>query len=132
MLAGVAVLFAAVLLILALRHILRRGRAAEPTGAAPMTKRWTSLRTRRRWPGLFLSPNARVRREYRAYLDYCEAHGLTILRGDTSLDITGRASGMDYAAEAELREIYLRARYAETATAEDAARAAELVKKICE
>ena len=131
-LAGVAVLFAAVLLILAVRHILRRGRAAEPTGAAPMTKRRTSLRTRRRWPGLFLSPNARVRREYRAYLDYCEAHGLTILRGDTSLDITGRASGMDYAAEAELREIYLRARYAETATAEDAARAAELVKKICE
>ena len=39
---------------------------------------------------------------------------------------------MDYVAEAELREIYLRARYAETATAEDAARAAELVKKICE
>lgn len=131
-LAGVAVLFAAVLLILAVRHILRRGRAAEPTGAAPMTKRRTSLRTRRRWPGFFLSPNARVRREYRAYLDYCEAHGLTILRGDTSLDITGRASGMDYAAEAELREIYLRARYAETATAEDAARAAGLVKKICE
>ena len=131
-LAGVAVLFAAVLLILAVRHVLRRGRAAEPTGAAPMTKRRTSLRTRRRWPGLFLSPNARVRREYRAYLDYCEAHGLTILRGDTSLDIMGRASGMDYAAEAELREIYLRARYAETATAEDAARAAELVKKICE
>ena len=117
---------------LAVRHILRRGRAAEPTDAAPMTKRRTSLRTRRRWPGLFLSPNARVRREYRAYLDYCEAHGLTILRGDTSLDIMGRASGMDYAAEAELREIYLRARYAETATAEDAARAAELVKKICE
>lgn len=131
-LAGVAVLFAAVLLILAVRHILRRGRAAEPTGAAPMTKRRTSLRTRHRWPRLFLSPNARVRREYRAYLDYCETHGLTILRGDTSLDITGRASGMDYAAEAELREIYLRARYAETATAEDAARAAELVKKICE
>ena len=97
-----------------------------------MAKRRTSLRTRRRWPGFFLSPNARVRREYRAYLDYCEAHGLTILRGDTSLDIMGRASGMDYAAEAELREIYLRARYAETATAEDAARAAELVKKICE
>lgn len=131
-LAGVAVLFAVVLLVLAVRHILRRGRAAEPTGAAPMTKRRTSLRTRRRWPGLFLSTNARVRREYRAYLDYCEAHGLTILPGDTSLDIMGRASGMDYAAEAELREIYLRARYAETATAEDAARAAELVKKICE
>ena len=125
-------LFAVVLLILAVRHILRRGRTAEPTSAVPMTKRRTSLRTRRRWPGLFLSPNARVRREYRAYLDYCEVHGLTILPGDTSLDIMGRASGMDYAAEAELREIYLRARYAETATAEDAARAAELVKKICE
>ena len=57
---------------------------------------------------------------------------MTILRGDTSLDLTGRAFGMDFAAEAELRQIYLKARYNGTATAEDAARAAELVRKICE
>lgn len=38
---------------------------------------------------------------------------------------------MDFAAEAELRQIYLKARYNGTATAEDAARAAELVRKIC-
>ena len=36
---------------------------------------------------------------------------MTILRGDTSLDLTGRAFGMDFAAEAELRQIYLKARY---------------------
>ena len=61
----------------------------------------------------------------------CQRHGVTILRGDTSLDLTGRAFGMDFAAEAELRQIYLKARYNGTATAEDAARAAELVRKIC-
>ncbi len=72
-----------------------------------------------------------VRREYAIYLDHCQRHGVTILRGDTSLDLTGRAFGMDFAAEAELRQIYLKARYNGTATAEDAARAAELVRKIC-
>ena len=85
----------------------------------------------RRWPGLFLSPVDKVRREYAIYLDHCQRHGVTILRGDTSLDLTGRAFGMDFAAEAELRQIYLKARYNGTATAEDAARAAELVRKIC-
>ena len=85
----------------------------------------------RRWPGLFLSPVDKVRREYAVYLDHCQRHGVTILRGDTSLDLTGRAFGMDFAAEAELRQIYLKARYNGTATAEDAARAAELVRKIC-
>ena len=69
--------------------------------------------------------------EYAIYLDHCQRHGVTILRGDTSLDLTGRAFGMDFAAEAELRQIYLKARYNGTATAEDAARAAELVRKIC-
>lgn len=65
----------------------------------------------RRWPGLFLSPVDKVRREYAIYLDHCQRHGVTILRGDTSLDLTGRAFGMDFAAEAELRQIYLKARY---------------------
>mgnify|MGYP007075827847 CR=1 FL=1 len=53
-----------------------------------------------RWPGLFLSPVDKVRREYAIYLDHCQRHGVTILRGDTSLDLTGRAFGMDFAAEA--------------------------------
>ena len=52
-----------------------------------------------------------MRREYAIYLDHCQRHGVTILRGDTSLDLTGRAFGMDFAAEAELRQIYLKARY---------------------
>ena len=54
--------------------------------------------------------------------------------GKSKLDkgiFRARAFGMDFAAEAELRQIYLKARYNGTATAEDAARAAELVRKIC-
>ena len=41
----------------------------------------------RRWPGLFLSPVDKVRREYAIYLDHCQRHGVTILRGDTSLEM---------------------------------------------
>ena len=37
------------------------------------------------------SPVDKVRREYAIYLDHCQRHGVTILRGDTSLDLTGRA-----------------------------------------
>ena len=131
-LAAAAVILAGVVLVWVVWRILRRGRSAPEPNAAPLMKQKTSPRARRRWPAFFLSPTARVRQEYRRYLAYCETHGLTILRGDTSLDIAGRASGVDYTEEAELREIYLRARYAGTATAEDAARAAEIVRKICE
>lgn len=123
------ILAAAVLVFVLYRLIRRKKEAPVQTQAAAMVRHSVPPRARR-WTGLFLSPSARIRREYRAYLAYCETHGVTILRGDTSLDLTGRAHGMDHAAEAELREIYLRARYAGTATAEDAARAEELVRKI--
>ena len=130
-LAVVAVLLAAAVLVWVVWRILRRGRSAQEPNADALQKQRTAPRVHRRWPAFFLSPAARVRQAYRQYLAYCETHGLTILPGDTSQDLTGRASGVDYAAEAELRQIYLRARYAGTATAKDAARAAELVRKIC-
>lgn len=108
-----------------------RPKAKAQAAGAEVQKRASTVTSRRRWPGFFLSPNERVRREYRAYLDYCGKHSVTVQPSDTSLDIAGRASGMDYAAEAELRQLYLKARYAGSATAQDAARAGELAKTIC-
>lgn len=116
---------------LAVRHFLRQKFRHTDTACTDTTVRRSTHKRARRWPGLFLSPVDKVRREYAIYLDHCQRHGVTILRGDTSLDLTGRAFGMDFAAEAELRQIYLKARYNGIATAEDAARAAELVRKIC-
>lgn len=126
------ILLAALIAVLLVRHLLRRKTQADPASSADTTVRRSTHKRARRWPGLFLSPAAKVRRQYGLYLEHCQRHGVTILRGDTSQDLTGRAYGMDFAAEAELRQLYLRARYADTATPEDAARAAELVKKICQ
>ena len=125
------ILLTVVIVVLLVRHFLRRNPQADTAAVTDATVRRRTHRRTRRWPGFFLGPVAKVRRQYGLYLDHCQRHGVTILRGDTSLDLTGRAYGMDFAAEAELRQIYLKARYAETATAEDAARAEELVKKIC-
>ena len=76
-----------------------------------------------------------------AYLDTYELErerGITIFSKQARLETPHRAitlvdtpGHVDFAAEAELRQIYLKARYNGTATAEDAARAAELVRKIC-
>ncbi len=129
-LTAAGILLAVAVVVLLVRHFLRQKPQAAPAAADPTVRRSTHRRARR-WPGFFLSPAAKVRRQYSLYLEHCQRHGVTILRGDTSLDLTGRAYGMDFAAEAELRQIYLRARYAGVATAGDAARAEELVKKIC-
>ncbi len=131
MLTVLGILLAVLCAVLAVRHFLRQKFRHTDTACMDTTVRRSTHKRTRRWPGLFLSPVDKVRREYAIYLDHCQRHGVTILRGDTSLDLTGRAFGMDFAAEAELRQIYLKARYNGTATAEDAARAAELVRKIC-
>lgn len=131
MLTVLGILLAVLCAVLVVRHFLRQKFRHTDTACTDTTVRRSTHKRARRWPGLFLSPVDKVRREYAIYLDHCQRHGVTILRGDTSLDLTGRAFGMDFAAEAELRQIYLKARYNGTATAEDAARAAELVRKIC-
>ena len=131
MLTVLGILLAVLCAVLVVRHFLRQKFRHTDTACTDTTVRRSTNKRTRRWPGLFLSPVDKVRREYAIYLDHCQRHGVTILRGDTSLDLTGRAFGMDFAAEAELRQIYLKARYNGTATAEDAARAAELVRKIC-
>lgn len=130
-LTALGILLAVLCAVLVVRHFLRQKFRHTDTACTDTTVRRSTHKRARRWPGLFLSPVDKVRREYAIYLDHCQRHGVTILRGDTSLDLTGRAFGMDFAAEAELRQIYLKARYNGIATAEDAARAAELVRKIC-
>lgn len=127
MLTALGILLAVLCAVLVVRHFLRQKFRHTNTACTDTTVRRSTHKRARRWPGLFLSPVDKVRREYAIYLDHCQRHGVTILRGDTSLDLTGRAFGMDFAAEAELRQIYLKARYNGTATAEDAARAAEPV-----
>lgn len=122
---------AVIFLVAVLLKFIRRPKAKAQAVGAEVQKRASTVTSRRHWPGFFLSPNERVRREYRTYLDYCGKHRVDVQPSDTSLDIAGRASGMDYAAEAELRQLYLKARYAGSATAQDAARAGELVKTIC-
>ena len=131
MLTVLGILLAVLCAVLVVRHFLRQKFRHTDTACTDTTVRHSTHKRARRWPRLFLSPVDKVRREYAIYLDHCQRHGVTILRGDTSLDLTGRAFGMDFAAEAELRQIYLKARYNGIATAEDAARAAELVRKIC-
>ena len=131
MLTVLGILLAVLCAVLVVRHFLRQKFRHTDTACTDTTVRHRTHKRAHRWPGLFLSPVDKVRREYAIYLDHCQRHGVTILRGDTSLDLTGRAFGMDFAAEAELRQIYLKARYNGTATAEDTARAAELVRKIC-
>ena len=122
---------AAISLVLVVYRIARRPKTKARTDGKEVLKRASTVTSRRRWPSFFLSPNERVRREYRTYLDYCEKHGVTIQCSDTSLDIAGRVESMEPAAERELRSLYLKARYAGSAAPQDATRAAELVKTIC-
>lgn len=130
MLTVLGILLAVLCAVLAVRHFLRQKFRHTDTACTDTTVRRSTHKRTRRWPGLsqpggqgaarvchLSGPLPAPRRDHPA--------------GDTSLDLTGRAFGMDFAAEAELRQIYLKARYNGTATAEDAARAAELVRKIC-
>lgn len=94
--------------------------------AGPVQTRQISRKGRRRWPSFFLSPNARVRRAYERYLDRQARHGVTRGPAETSLDLLGRTPFLDPEAERQLRRLYLKARYGECATSEDAVMAESL------
>ena len=70
----------------------------------------------------------KVRAQYRRFLKFYQAGGGEVHPGDTSRDIGEEAERMafDAASAGELREIYIRARYAGEAERGDAARAKEL------
>ena len=111
------------------RRLLRRGGGRAP-GTAPAAARQTTRRARRRWPGFFLSPNARVRRAYSRYLERQAQHGVTRGPSETSLDLLGRTPFLNPDAEQQLRQLYLKARYGECATPRDAAAAERLEKAL--
>ena len=111
------------------RRLLRRGGGRAP-GTAPAAARQTTRRARRRWPGFFLSPNARVRRAYSRCLERQAQHGVTRGPSETSLDLLGRTPFLNPDAEQQLRQLYLKARYGECATPRDAAAAERLEKAL--
>ena len=73
------------------------------------------------------TPVHRVRQQYKRFLKFCVKQGIEISESDTSGEISSRSSWLPQAeASAELREIYIKARYNGTASKEDATRAREL------
>lgn len=132
---GTAVLYLLGAVLLAIgcvqlfRRLLRRGGGRAP-GTAPAAARQNTRRARRRWPGFFLSPNARVRRAYSRYLERQAQHGVTREPSETSLDLLGRTPFLNPDAEQQLRQLYLKARYGECATPRDAAAAERLEKAL--
>ena len=79
-----------------------------------------------------LHPVNRIRREYRSYLKLCRRSGLNPPCYYTTQDIEKASDAFlrDHDAAAQLRQLYLQARYHGYADAKDAARAGELVRRL--
>lgn len=116
--------------ILLFRRLLQKNKVSLAEMGEVETQ-WASRRTRRKWPSFFLSPNARVRRAYGRYMERQARHGVTRRPSETSLDLLGRTPFLNPTAEQQLRQLYLKARYGECATPQDAA-AAEQLEKVLE
>lgn len=115
--------------ILLFRALLKKNKSARAE-SGPAKTQWTSRRMQRQWPAFFLNPNVRVRRAYGRYLDRQTQHGVTRSPTETSLDLLGRTPFLDPEAEQKLRLLYLKARYGECATSQDAAEAERLAKTL--
>ena len=114
------------------RRLLQANKTSPSSLAQPdqtQTHQTIPRRARRR-PAFFLSPNARIRRAYSRYLDRQAQHGVTRTPSETSLDRLGRTPFLDQEAERQLRHLYLKARYGECATPQDAAAAERLEKAL--
>ena len=110
------------------RRLLQANKTSPSSLAQPdqtQTHQTIPRRARRR-PAFFLSPNARIRRAYSRYLDRQAQHGVPRTPSETSLDRLGRTPFLDQEAERQLRHLYLKARYGECATPQDAAAADRL------
>lgn len=116
--------------ILLFRRLVQKSKTPL-TGAGEAETQQVSRRTRRRWPSFFLSPNARVRRAYSRYLEQQARHGVARCPSETSLERLGRTPFLRPDAEQQLRQLYLKARYGECATFQDAS-AAERLEKMLE
>lgn len=115
--------------ILLFRRLLQKNKVPLAEAGRAKTRR-SSRRMHRRWPSFFLNPNARVRRAYGRYLERQARHGATWETSETSLDLLGRTPFLDPEAEQQLRLLYLKARYGECATPQDAAAAERLERAL--
>ena len=125
----VLALFAAVVLYFFFRWMLSRGRRNAGQTVVREERRSVAEEVLRKPPREWLStPVQRVRAQYRRFLKLYERAGGAVKAGDTSLDVETDAKRycFDPAISAELREVYIRARYAGQADRQDAARAKEL------
>ena len=126
-----------VLLILFFRRLAGdRGNAEasdEPTLISQRTVRPAAQKKEERPPVSPLHPVNQVRRQYRRYLKLCRSRGYNPDIFETSRDICRESSGLfpgGASAAAQLRELYLRARYRGEATREDAILASRLVDQL--
>ena len=114
------------------RRLLQANKAKQfPLTKTGQTQTRKLPRRAHRRPAFFLSPNARIRRAYGRYLERQVQHGVPRTPSETSLDRLGRTPFLDQEAERQLRRLYLKARYGECATPQDAA-AAERLEKVLE
>lgn len=113
------------------RRLLQANKAKQsPLSNAGQTQTRKLPRRAHRRPAFFLSPNARIRRAYGRYLERQVQHGVPRTPSETSLDRLGRTPFLDQEAERQLRRLYLKARYGECATLQDAAAAERLEKAL--
>lgn len=132
--AALLVLAVAAALFFLLRWLSRRSPARQDVRPAFRDRRSTvdaPERLSRRAMAREQGSAAAVRAAYRKYLKLCAAGGVSREPGDTSLDLLRRGAELFPQPEAdELRTLYLRARYGESASREDAARARELLRQL--
>ena len=113
------------------RRLLQANKAKQfPLTKTGQTQTRKLPRRAHRRPAFFLSPNARIRRAYGRYLERQVQHGVLRTPSETSLDRLGRTPFLDQEAERQLRRLYLKARYGECATPQDAAAAERLEKAL--
>lgn len=113
------------------RRLLQANKAKQfPLTKTGQTQTRKFPRRAHRRPAFFLSPNARIRRAYGRYLERQVQHGVDRTLSETSLDRLGRTPFLDQEAERQLRRLYLKARYGECATLQDAAAAERLEKAL--
>lgn len=113
------------------RRLLQANKAKQfPLTKTGQTQTRKLPRRAHRRPAFFLSSNARIRRAYSRYLERQVQHGVLRTPSETSLDRLGRTPFLDQEAERQLRRLYLKARYGECATLQDAAAAERLEKAL--
>jgi hypothetical protein len=77
------------------------------------------------------TPVHRIRTLYKKFLKLCQNQGIEFSKSDTSFDVNYKCSTtFDKKATGELRDIYIEARYNDTATKDDVARVKELYSTI--